>query len=157
MYATMVKHSKNAHVYWYEVPDRLLDKVAPGKRVMCKNARGYTVGTALSSPVEADECTIPVMTASGAVFPLCHIVDLDQDVYIGSITVPEYMRNSSPSNEKLAKRFLEYYQRGRFDTNVVIAEDGTLIDGYSAYVVAVTLGLSKIPAIIRYKEERKHD
>ena len=97
------------------------------------------------------------MTASGATFPLCPIVSVDADVCIKDIVVPDYMQKTSPRDEKLAKRFLEYYHTGRFDTNVVISESNTLIDGYSAYVVATMLGLPTISAVIRHKEEHKYD
>ena len=157
MYAIMVKHARKDRAYWYEVPDKLLSRVAPEKRVMCKNAYGYTVGTALSYPIEVNECTTPVMTASGAAFPFSPIVSTEKVVDIGDIRVPSYMIESEPSDEKLAKRFLEYYHTGHFDTNVVISEDGKLLDGYTAYVVAVMLNLHSIPAVIRHKEERKYD
>lgn len=54
------------------------------------------------------------------------------------------------SDEKIAKRFLEFYHTGQFNTNVALDDNAVLIDGYSAYLVAQKVGLAFLPAI--YKE-----
>ena len=62
----------------------------------------------------------------------------------------DYMARTKPSDEKIAKRFLEFYHTGQFNTNVALDDNAVLIDGYSAYLVAQKVGLTFLPAI--YKE-----
>lgn len=85
--------------------------------------------------------------ASGATFPLRKIVATTVNIALDSIVIPNYMVRSRPSDEKIAKRFMEYYHNKRFNTNVVVAENGVLVDGYTAYLVAKVLGLPYISGI----------
>ena len=91
-----------------------------------------------------------VMLASGATFPLSTIEATTQEVLISAIKIPVYMARTKPSDEKIAKRFLEFYHTGQFNTNVALDDNAVLIDGYSAYLVAQKVGLTFLPAI--YKE-----
>lgn len=91
-----------------------------------------------------------VMLASGATFPLSTIEATTQEVLISAIKIPGYMARTKPSDEKIAKRFLEFYHTGQFNTNVALDDNAVLIDGYSAYLVAQKVGLTFLPAI--YKE-----
>lgn len=73
-----------------------------------------------------------------------------QKVLMSAIKIPEYMARTKPSDEKIAKRFLEFYHTGQFNTNVALDDNAVLVDGYSAYLVAQKVGLVFLPAI--YKE-----
>lgn len=66
---------------------------------------------------------------------------------LNSIRIPKYMSRTRPKDEKIAKRFLEFYHTGRFDTNIALDENGVLVDGYSAYLVARRIGLSYLLVI----------
>ena len=146
MNVAMIKHGNCGKVYWFEIPDHLADKVKPDARVVCDTARGRKYGVVVGSVVnEAD--VRDLMTASGATFPLRKIVGTTCDIAMDSIVVPDYMKHSKPSDEKIAKRFMEYYHTGKFSTNVVVADNNKLVDGYTAYLVAKALKLPYLSGI----------
>ncbi len=121
MKVAMVKHKPYGKVFWFEIPEHL------------------------------DEQDVKeVMLASGATFPLSTIEATTQKVLMSAIKIPEYMTRTKPSDEKIAKRFLEFYHTGQFNTNVALDDNAVLVDGYSAYLVAQKVGIVFLPAI--YKE-----
>lgn len=150
MKVAMVKHSPNGKVFWFETPKYLEGLLTTGSRVACDTNRGRQYGVIVGANLDEKD-VLEVMTASGATLPLRKIIATARMVPIDKIKIPEYMKRTKPRDEKIAKRFLEFYHTGQFDTNVALSDDGTLVDGYSAYLVARTVGLSLLPAI--YKED----
>lgn len=153
MKVVMVKHTPNGKVFWFEVPERLADFITPGVRVACDTYRGLRYGIAVSVALDATDVK-DVMAATGAVKPLRQIVNIAQNIYLGSIKIPSYMAQSHPSDEKIAKRFLElYHHTGDFQTHIVVDKDYNLVDGYTAYLVAKKMGMEIISAIVKDKED----
>lgn len=151
MKVAMVKHSPHGKVYWFEVPEES-GYVYPGAHVACDTARGMVRGIVVGSVM--DECDVyDIMIASGAKFPLRKIVANWRCVPLASITIPKYFKNTKPRDETIAKRFLELYNTGGFQTDVIVSDDGVLQDGYSAYLVAKFIGVSHIDAITNYAPE----
>ena len=146
MNVAMVKHGNSEKIYWFEVPARLSDAIKPGIRVACHTARGRKYGIVVGSVVNKADVH-ELMVASGATFPLRQIVATTADIALDSIAIPDYMKHSKPSDEKIAKRFMEYYHNKKFNTNVLVADNGLLLDGYTAYLVAKVLGLPYISGI----------
>jgi len=146
MKVAMVKHSPNSKTYWFEVPEFLSDKITPNMCVACDTVRGLETGVVVGSILSMDDVR-DVMLASGAKLPLKKIVAIPQEIPIDEIKIPMYMSRTTPRDEKIAKRFLEYYHTGKFNTNVALNSDGLLRDGYSAYLVAKKIGLPSITVL----------
>jgi hypothetical protein len=62
------------------------------------------------------------------------------------------MGETRPHDEKIAKRFLEFYHTGQFNTDIVLDQDNVLVDGYSAYLVAQKVGLDYLWVTVTHKE-----
>lgn len=148
MYAVMVKHTPKGKVFWFEAPERIARLITPGVRVACDTHRGRQYGVAVSAALNPADVR-DVMLATGATEPLSRIVDVAYNICLNKINVPNYMARTRPSDEKLAKRFLEFYHTGGFQTNIVVDKDYNLEDGYTAYLVAKKLGLDTINAMIK--------
>ncbi len=148
MNVAMVKHGNCGKVYWFEVPDHLVAGITPGIRVACDTSRGRKYGVVVGSVVNADDVR-EIMQASGAIFPLRKIVAVTYDIPLDIIQIPDYMKHTKPHDEKIAKRFMEFYHTGQFDTNVALDGKGFLVDGYSAYLVAQKIGLATIPTVCK--------
>ena len=112
MKVAMVKHTSCGQVFWFETPEHLVGKLHPGSHVACDTARGRRYGTVVVSDLD-DQDVKEIMTASGATFPLRKIVATTQNVLLSAIKIPEYMARTKPSDEKIAKRFLEFYHTGQ--------------------------------------------
>lgn len=148
MKVAMVKHKPCGKVFWFEIPQYLEGKLAPGSAVACDTARGRQYGVVVAADLDVTDIK-GLMVASGAKFPLRKIEATTQKVFLGSIKIPEYMTLTSPRDEKIARRFLEFYHTGRFDTIIALDDNGVLVDGYTAYLVAQKIGLPYIPAIYK--------
>lgn len=150
MKAVMVKHNDESKGYWFEVPDYLADKIQPGMRVACDTVigrqHGVVVGVLISN---GEDEAKGIMTSAGAKFPLRQIVAVEHRIPIESIKVPSYLTHSTPSEDKIVKRFLEYYRTGQFNTRVTVNDDGVLTDGYTAYKVAKMLHLTHLVAVVK--------
>lgn len=96
------------------------------------------------SGIQAEE----TMADKNATFPLKNILTITTCVDMDKIKIPRYLKQSIPSGEKIAARVNEYKANKRFNTEVRVSEDGTLEDGYTAYLVAKMLGLDRIPITI---------
>lgn len=157
MKVALVKHSSCGKVYWFEVPEQLAYDIVTGVRVTCDTARGknagVVVGTAVLDPKQGREALLSV----GAVLPLRQILSVEKDILMTDIKIPDYMKRSTPHDDKIAKRFLEYYHTMSFNTNVSIREDGTLVDGYSAYLVAKMLNLPFLSATVKQPKPAEDD
>lgn len=148
MKVAMVKHKPYGKVFWFEIPEHLVGKLQPGSRVACNTARGRRYGTVVAADLDEQDVK-EVMLASGATFPLSTIEATTQKVLMSAIKIPEYMARTEPRDEKIAKRFLEIFHTGQFNTNIALDDRGFLVDGYSAYLVAQTLGFTFLSAICK--------
>ena len=146
MKVAMIKHSPTGKVFWFGVPKELECKVRPGRRVACDTSRGERYGTVVGANLNEMDVK-DIMTASGATFPLRMITKVTQDVSMALISIPDFMGRTKPRDDKIAKRFLEYYHHGKFNTNIVVDENNVLLDGYSAYLVAKLLRIPYLPVI----------
>lgn len=150
MTAVMVKHNGESKGYWFEVPDNLTDKIQPGTHVTCDTAIGRQHGKVIGTLVSNGEDEArEIMISAGAKFPLRKVVAVEYRVPIEDIKIPLYLARSTPSEDKIVKRFLEYYRTGRFNTNVTLSDDGVLTDGYTAYKVAKMLHLTHLIAVAK--------
>lgn len=145
MTAVMVKHNGEDKGYWFEVPDNLTNKLQIGTHVICDTGisrqHGKVVGTLVSN---GEDEVREIMISTGAKFPLRKVVAVEYHVPIEEIKIPSYLSRSIPSEDKIVKRFLEYYHTGRFNTNVTLDDNGVLTDGYTAYKVARILHLTHL-------------
>lgn len=148
MKVAMVKHTPCGKVFWFQIPERLVGKLKPGSRVACRTARGRRYGTIVAADLEEQDVK-EIMLASGATFPLAKIEATTKQILVSIIKIPEYMARTKPSDEKIAKRFLEFYHTGQFNTNIALDDSGVLVDGYSAYLVAKWLGLPSLSVIYK--------
>lgn len=150
MTAVMVKHNGESKGYLFEVPDRLADKIRPGMHVTCDTVivqqHGVVVCVLISN---GEDEAKGIMTSAGAKFPLRKIVAVERSIPIEAIKIPSYLARSTPSEDKIGKRFLEYYSTGQFNTRVTVDDDGVLTDGYTAYKVAKTLRLTHLVAVVK--------
>lgn len=149
MKVALVRHGSYGKVYWFEVPEQLTNDVMIGARVTCDTARGKNAGVVVGTAVLDPEQDRETLSSAGAVLPLRQILSIKKDVLMADIKIPDYMKRSTPRDDKIAKRFLEYYHTMSFNTNVSIREDGTLVDGYSAYLVAKVLNLPFLSATVK--------
>jgi hypothetical protein len=69
-----------------------------------------------------------------------------RQIDVQSVVVPKSFKFSNPSTEKISKRIHEYRTTGKFITKIVVGEDGTLKDGYTAYLVAKMLDIPTLLA-----------
>ena len=151
MNVVMVKHGRYGKEYWFEVPDQIASQLLHGTRVACDTIRGKKYGVTVGSVVSSDD-VMEAMQTFGATFPLRKILSAAHDVKLADITIPNHMARHPPCDALLSKRFLEYYHTTRFNTKVVVDENGVLKDGYSAYLVARLLGLPVISVMTKHKE-----
>ena len=150
MRAVMVKHTTESKGYWFEAPNNLADKIHPGVRVVCDTAIGQQDGTVSSVLLSnGEDDAKEIMIAAGAKFPLRKIVAVGCLIPIDSIKVPTYMSRSVPNEEKIVKRFREYYRTGQFNTRVTVDDSGVLLDGYTAYKVAKMLHLTHLLVVTK--------
>ncbi len=150
MTIAMVKHEKSDKIYWFEVPDNLTSDVIPGVNVNCDTARGKQRGVVVGTAVKSDHLA-GILASSGATFPLRKIISVIHTptrIPMKNIRIPQYMARTQPCDKKIAKRFLEVYHTGKFNTNVVVTDKSVLVDGYSAYLVAKTIGFDFLTAAV---------
>lgn len=146
----MVKHTTESKGYWFEAPNNLADKIHPGVRVVCDTAIGQQDGTVSSVLLSnGEDDAKEIMIAAGAKFPLRKIVAVGCLIPIDAIKVPTYMSRSVPNEEKIVKRFREYYRTGQFNTRVTVDDSGVLLDGYTAYKVAKMLHLTHLLVVTK--------
>ena len=150
MRAVMVKHTTESKGSWFEAPNNLADKIHPGVRVVCDTAIGQQDGTVSSVLLSnGEDDAKEIMIAAGAKFPLRKIVAVGCLIPIDAIKVPTYMSRSVPNEEKIVKRFREYYRTGQFNTRVTVDDSGVLLDGYTAYKVAKMLHLTHLLVVTK--------
>ena len=109
MKAVLVKYSKGGKGYWFEVPDHLSNKIKPNMRVICDTAIGQQNGMVASVLItDGDDEAKEVTISAGAKFPLRKVVAVECNIPIKDIKIPSYLAHSTPNENKIMKRFLEY-------------------------------------------------
>ena len=69
------------------------------------------------------------------------------DIPIKDIIISDEFMYSNPRSTKM-ERARDYYERtGEFDKPIIVAEDGTLVDGYIRYLIAREKGLKYVTCI----------
>lgn len=136
-----VEHKKS---YWFEVPDELVNVIQEGTYLICNTACGKQAGIAQSNVLSGDGIE-RMATMCGATLPLRKVVGVEYNILIEKVKIRYGMTKSLPGKSKLVKRINEYYERGCFNTAVVLDKQGFLKDGYTAYLVAKMFGLADIP------------
>lgn len=154
MYAVMVKHTPNGKVFWFAAPERLAKFITPGVRVICDTYNGHRYGTAVSTALIPSDVQ-DVIAATGAVVPLRQIINVAKRINLNDIKVPSHLAHSRPRDEKIARRFLEFYYTNDFQTNITVDENYNLTDGYTAYLVAKKVGMSAINAIVKENNSKE--
>lgn len=130
--------------YWFEVPEKLVPLIKSGTKVLCNTRYGQQSGIAKTEVLSGDEVK-QLAEIEGAKFPLNQIVAVRQDVPMYGIKIGRYLTGRLPSKSKMIERLDEFYDIGVFRTKVVIDDEGWLLDGYSAYLVAKMFGMNSIP------------
>lgn len=143
-----VRHAPNqTSLYWFSVPEELLGFITANTKVICDTRKGEAEGTVervLDGFSEGE-----VKQISGNRYPLKSIVGALIDYGVSDIHIPWEMEASSPSPEKICSRMREFYSTGVFKTKIVVATDGTLLDGYTAYLVAKMFGHDSLRVVMK--------
>lgn len=143
-----VRHAPNqTSLYWFSVPEELLDYITVGTKVICDTRKGKTEGTVervLDGFSEGEAKQI-----SGNRYPFKSVVGAMADYGVANIHIPWEMEASTPSPDKICCRMGEFYSTGTFKTKIVIAADGTLLDGYTAYLVAKMFGHDSLRVLMK--------
>ncbi len=129
-----IKHKPEHQNLWYfKVPAGLSKYVDVGCNVICDTRYGAAKGR-----VEYILDGVPdtVLETIGNCVPSKSIIAVETDVNMSDITIPYSFELSAPNVSKLDERIKEYYRFARFNTKVEFYANGTLKDGYSAYLVA---------------------
>ena len=132
-----VQHKSNDNkIFWFIVPESLADTIKLGTKVVCDTRKGRDLGLVVSI-IEGAEARHLVPYR-----PTREIVAVEQDFELSKIHIPYdwNLASTNPSVDKISQRINEYYQSGRFKTVVLCHPDGTLRDGYTAYLVAKMFG-----------------
>ena len=134
-----VKHQPDNDIsYWFEVPCNLEDAVAVGKDVLCNTRRGDMTGYIVSIMDGVPEDV--AVRIIGNRFPLKNILAVSAEFKVPDIFVPWELTQEIPEPDEIAQRINEFYEYGSFRIPVSFTDTGTLLDGYSAYLVAKMFG-----------------
>lgn len=129
-----VRHKdSDSKLYWFFVPYDIANCVHKGSSVICMTRKGRQPGI-VSAILEGFSDDFVVRTLG--LRPSQRVCAVIQSVELERIHVPFDMAVSNPSPEKIKTRIEEFYSGGSFNTNVEVETDNTLIDGYTAYLVA---------------------
>lgn len=134
-----VKHQPDNEIaYWFEVPCNLEEVVGVGKDVLCNTRRGDMTGYIVSvmDGVPENEA----IKIIGNRFPLKNIIAVSAEFKVPEIYVPWELEKELPEPEEILQRVNEFYEYGCFKIPVSFSDTGTLLDGYSAYLVAKMFG-----------------
>lgn len=138
-----VKHGRNSKVYYFRIPPEYVGRVKIGSRVMCDTSIGNEIGKVVAITEAGGDGILKKTIDSDK--PIREIIGVCGDsVDIDNIKIPSRFLAVNPSPSKLIRRVSEYKKYGGFTTSIVIASDGTLRDGYTAYLTAKFLGLKKL-------------
>lgn len=141
-----VRHTQSNQLYWFSVPEELLDYIIAGTNVICDTRKGETEGVVervLDGFSEGE-----VRQISDNRYPFKSIIGALVDYGVSNIHIPWEMEASSPSPDEMCSRMREFYSTGAFKTRIVVATDGTLLDGYTAYLVAKMFGHDSLRVVM---------
>lgn len=142
-----VRHGEQKQVYWFEVPLSLQSIACIGASVTCDTRRGEMPGTIVKILEGLDKSEATRIVAQ-KYYPLSRLLTVQTEQKMSDIYIPFEMETGcTPQPEELADRVREFYATGGF-SNVAFRPDGTLIDGYSAYMVAKMLGHDTLKGIV---------
>lgn len=141
--------------YAFAIPDELVQYAMPGAKVTMDTFYGPECGILMTGAMEASEDDIR-FTNPKAVFPLREITAIEWSAPWESVKIPKRFQNAPPKPEKIFKRLKELEFLGRFDTNINIDSNSTLLDGYSAYLVCRMYNMP-VPIKVFHKEETDAD
>ena len=134
-----VKHQPDNEIsYWFEVPYGLEDVVGVGKDVLCNTRRGDMTGYIVSIMDGVPEDV--AVRIVGNRFPLKNILAVSAEFKVSDIFIPWELTQEMPEPDEIAQRINEFYEYGSFRIPVSFTDTGTLLDGYSAYLVAKMFG-----------------
>lgn len=146
MNIVFVKHPATARSFCFAVPDHIAPFIHKGVEVLCDTRNGIQIGTAQTGIITGDGAK-DLAKQNGATFPLKNVVGVASSVDMVDIKIPNYLKHSVPSSEKIARRMDELKETGKFKTRIEII-DGELRDGYTAYLVCKMLDMKKLPYIV---------
>lgn len=139
---------ENKREYCFLLPPELIWFVKTGSHVLCDTSKGRIWGVVTHPPIGGTGA-VEKAKRKGATFPLRQIVACRDYKYpVADIVLPHYLQRSRPRAVKLERRMHEYIDKKQFNTKVKIAADGTLLDGYTAYLVCKMWDIKKISAVI---------
>lgn len=120
--------------WWFSVPKEMEDRVSIGAQVLCETSRGSATGEIMSIMDNVPQETAEMII--GDHFPLTPIFGVEVTMKMDDIYIPPKLFLSNPDPAEIAKRMQEWYSTSTFNDSVLFAPDGTLKDGYTAYLVA---------------------
>lgn len=131
-----VRHeSGQQQVYWFEVPDELFAVTSIGTHVICDTKKGEMPGV-IVHVIDGMNDAEAARIIGAKYFPLKRVIAVLSEFQLPDIHIPfEMETESAPEPDEIADRMREFYATGGFQ-NVIFNADGTLLDGYSAYLVA---------------------
>lgn len=143
-----IKHKPEDKIaYWFVVPEGLKSEVCLGAEVLCLTRYGKASGK-VDSIIELEhmpEKDINKLIGDLPDLPMLKpILAVRKDFPIQEIKIPEEFSASRPALKKLFRRIKEFYRTGGFETPVIVSADGTLKDGYTAYIAARIYGLETL-------------
>ena len=132
-YALIKHHENSEKSYWFRVPRIIESRILVGMEVYCDTKLGCEWGR-----------IVDLKDSVEGINPCKNIMAVKEFIPIFDIKISKRMQRSRPKEDKLVKRREEYKNTGRFNTRIFIRNDGLLLDGYTAYLVAVELGHSAL-------------
>jgi hypothetical protein len=70
---------------------------------------------------------------------------------IKDIKILDDFRETEPKGAKMKEKWFYYRKNGKLESDIVVNEDGYLIDGYTSYLIAKADGIKKVPVTIEKK------
>lgn len=147
MNIVIVKFEGNKKEYCFYVPDSLVKLVVPGARVLVETRFGRKPAFTTSNVI-VGSAGRRIAEQFGAELPLKQVLAVSSTVFVRDIHLPNALRRSIPSGDKIEKRMREYVEYGDFKTDVRITADGTIVDGYTAYLACKAWDIEQINALI---------
>ena len=137
----LVEHSDRKRTYWN------FDKKSPIFRI-------YSDHAGLINRIQFRQQIVGKRRKSILVKGQRRLVSQKMELTLKKIHIPEELQQSSPMEFKLAMNFDTYEKNGHFHSDIIILHENhsqeqpfTLLDGYSAYIVAKELGLKTVDVI----------
>lgn len=144
-----VKHSiEQDMVYWFAVPDTIRDIVNVRSNVLCDTKKGINPGFVVSL-IDGLDIGTSKRIIGRDYFPPKSLVGVFKSFPMDQIYIPyEIEIGESPSAEELSEKINEFYSTGTFN-GIRFKQDGTLVEGYSSYLVARMFDHEKLCGIVK--------